>query len=104
MAQVIRSLEEIATVYRIFEKDQVLTHDQLNSIASYFDDQTRLTRVKLIGVGIVCGLRLSIVGGYVKVTRGVGVTTDGDLLSLDDTLFDRYKVYDDSNPAYHPFS
>lgn len=104
MAQVIRSLEEIATVYRIFEKDQVLTHDQLNSIASYFDDQTRLTRVKLIGVGIVCGLRVSIDGGNVKVTRGVGVTTDGDLLSLDDTLFDRFKRYDDSNPAYPPFS
>src|SRR5581483_8837190 len=104
MAQVIRSLEEIATVYRIFEKDQVLTHDQLHSIASYFDDQTRLTRVKLIGVGIVCGLRVSIEGGQVKVTKGVGVTTDGDLLSLDDTLFDRFKRYDDSNPAYPPFS
>lgn len=105
MAQVMRSLEEISTVYRIFEKDQVLTHDQLNSIARYFDDQTRLTRTKLIGVGIVCGLRPSVEDGEVKVTKGVGVTTDGDLITLDaDTFYDRFKRYDESNPAYPPFS
>lgn len=104
MTQVVRSLEEIATVYRIFEKDQVLTHDQLNSIASYLDDQARLTRVKLLGVGIVCGLRPSIEGGQVKITKGVGVTTDGDLLYfMEEIRFDRFRPYDASNPAYPPF-
>lgn len=104
MTQVLRSLEEISTTYRIFEKDQVLTHDQLNSIARYFDDQTRLTRVKLLGVGIVCGLRASVQASKVMVTKGVGVSTDGDLLYFNqDAVFDRFKPYDESHPVYSPF-
>jgi hypothetical protein len=103
MNQVTKSLEEITTRYSIFEKDQVLTHDQLNSVASYFDDQTRLTRIKLLGVGIICGLRVSMQSGNVILTKGVGVSTDGDLLYATDTVFDRFKIYDESNPVYGPF-
>lgn len=104
MNQVLKSLDEITTGFSVFEKNQVLTHVQLNSIANYCDDQTRLTRVNLWGVGIVCGLRVSVQGGQIKVGQGLGVTTDGDLLHFAvDTLFDRFKLYDDSNPAYAPF-
>src|SRR5262245_8530168 len=104
MNQVLKSLEEITTGYSVFEKDQVLTHDQLNSVADYFEDQTRLTRVKLLGVGIVCGLRVSVEGSNVLVTKGAGVTTDGDLLYFAaDPLFDKFKLYDQSNPGYGPF-
>ena len=104
MSQVLKSLEDITTGYSIFEKDQVLTHEQLNSVADYFDDQTRLTRVKLLGVGIVCGLGVSVQGSNIKVTKGAGVTTDGDLLYFAaDTVFNRFKVYDESNPVYGPF-
>ncbi len=104
MLQIMQNLREISTGYSVFEKDQVLTHDQLNGIARYFEDQTRLTRIKLLGIGIVCGLRVSKVGDTVKVTAGVGVTTDGDLLYFDrDTVFDRFKSYDKSKPAYPPF-
>ncbi len=67
-----KSLAQIATDYSIFEKDQVLTHDQLNSIAGYLDDQTRLGRIGLLGVGIICGLRVSLTGGVIQVTRGPG--------------------------------
>ena len=98
-----RSLDHISTDYSFFEKDQVLTHDQLNSIVSYLDDQTRLTRVNLLGVGIACGLRVSLQGSAVNVTKGIGVTTDGDILFLDHTVFDRYKLYDAANPRYAPF-
>lgn len=98
-----RSLQQIADGYSVFEQDQVLTAKQLNSLAEYADDQTRLTRVRLLGVGVVCGLRASLAGGQVRVTRGVGVTSDGDILSLDaDTTFDRWRPYDDSRPAYPP--
>lgn len=98
------SLAELQSNYSRFEKDQVLTHDQLNSVADFADDQIRLTRVQLLGVGIVAGLRPSIDGTTVTVTRGVGITTDGDLLSLAaDTAYDRYKAYDESHPAYAPF-
>ncbi len=98
-----RSLQAIADSYSVFEQDQVLTAGQLNSLADYADDQTRLTRVRLLGVGVVCGLRVSLGGGQVRVTRGVGVTSDGDILALDaDTTFDRWRPYDASRPAYPP--
>ncbi|HWM25272.1 MAG TPA: hypothetical protein VNP98_10640 [Chthoniobacterales bacterium] len=102
---VLQSLQAISTGYSVFEKDQVLTHDQLNTVAEYFDDQTRLTRVKLLGVGIVCGLRVSPEEAKVTVSKGAGITTDGDLLYFAaDTVFDRFKLYDESGPKYAPFS
>ncbi|HVZ42078.1 MAG TPA: hypothetical protein VHI13_22555 [Candidatus Kapabacteria bacterium] len=103
MTPIFKSLEQISTGYTVFEKDQVLTHEQLNSLADYADDQIRLTRVKLLGVGLACGLRVSLANATVSVTRGVGVTTDGDLLYLDaDTNYVQFKAYDASYPAYAP--
>ncbi|HEX9107606.1 MAG TPA: hypothetical protein VF832_10270, partial [Longimicrobiales bacterium] len=100
---VTRSLDEIVQEYAVFEKDQVLTHDQLNSVSGYADDQVRLTRVRLLGVGVVCGLRPSLANNTVTVTRGIGVTTDGDLLYLDqDTSFAAFRPYDTTFPAYPP--
>lgn len=102
------SLDDITTDYAVFEKDQVLTADQLNGVTDYLDDQARLTRIKLIGIGIVCGLRVSLSesedGTFVTVTEGVGVTSDGDLLYFEsDTDYDTYRLYDSSNPFYSPF-
>lgn len=89
--------------YSVFERDQVLSHDQLNSVAGYLDQETRLNRTTLSGVGIICGLRVSIQGNTVALTRGAGVTTDGDLILIPhDMVYDRYKRYDDSNPRYEP--
>jgi hypothetical protein len=102
--RITRSLDEITTRYTVFEENQVLTHDQLNDLADYLDDQDRLTRVALLGVGIVCGLRVARLDGAVVVTRGVGVTTQGDVLWLSaDARFDRFKAYDKSAPVYLPF-
>ncbi len=104
MTQVIRSLDEISTLYSVFEKDQVLTHDQLNSIANYLDDQNRLSRVKLLGIGIVCGLAVSLKANVVRVKKGVGISSDGDILYYaQDMRFDQFLLYDESNPAYSPF-
>jgi hypothetical protein len=104
MSSVFKSLDSVTTGYSRFEKDQVLTHDQLNSISDYFDDQIRLSRVALLGVGIACGLRVSIQDDSVRVTKGFGMTTDGDLLSLpSDVVFHKFKPYDESNPRYGPF-
>ena len=52
-------LQEITTKYHTFVDNQVLTKDQLNEFVTYFDDQDRLTRVFLNGVGVVCGFRIS---------------------------------------------
>ncbi|HZI11160.1 MAG TPA: hypothetical protein VE153_12290 [Myxococcus sp.] len=104
MAQALINLNNISTGYTVFEKDQVLTEKQLNSVSSYLDDQERLTRVSLSGVGISCGLQVSLNANRVTLGRGVGVTTDGDLLRrAADTVFDRYKEYATEAPPYAPF-
>lgn len=100
----IRSLETLSSEYSVFERDQVLTEAQLNSVARYFDDQERLTRTELLGVGLIGGLRVDIASGKVRVGKGLGLTTDGDLLLLPaDTSYDSIKAYDEKAPFYAPF-
>jgi len=80
--------------YTVFEEDQVLTSGQLNEIVQYLDQQDRATRTKLLGVGIVCGLRVMRRDDSVTVTEGAGVTTEGDLLYLEaDRTYDRWKPF-----------
>lgn len=100
----VQSLKHISEMYSIFEKGQVLTHDQLNSIAEYLDDQTRLTRVNLIGVGILCGFDISLEKTRIKIGKGVGVTTDGDLVVFSaPRIFEWFTLFDESRPRYAPF-
>ncbi len=76
-------LTEITTQYHTFVDDQVLTKDQLNGFISYFEDQDRMTRAFLHGVGTVCGFKLkNVTEKSITITQGVGVTTDGDLITL----------------------
>jgi hypothetical protein len=99
-------LKDITTSYHSFQNDQVLTATQLNEFLTYFEDQDRLTRISLSGVGIVCGLKVSLIQEKqflpidvselttaekklfnskvtkIVVEQGYGVTTDGDLLYL----------------------
>ncbi len=109
-------LEEITGQYRSFVDNQVLTAKQLNEIVDFFEDQQRLTRTRLIGVGIVCGLQIKQSGAEVHLSHGCGVTTDGDLLhhagflkageseeSATDLVFKNYKTYDDQAAHYPPF-
>ncbi len=104
MTQILKSLDEITTGYSIFEKDQVLTATQLNSVACYLEDQTRLTRTQLLGVGLICGLKVTGDGKQITVGKGMGITTDGDLLYYSsDRQFSQYKLYDDKNPVYSFF-
>ncbi|ACM22083.1 hypothetical protein Geob_3745 [Geotalea daltonii FRC-32] len=100
----VQSLQHISEMYSIFEKGQVLTHDQLNSIAEYLDDQTRLTRVNLIGVGILCGFDISLEETRIEIGKGVGVTTDGDLVVFSaPRIFEWFTTFDESRPRYAPF-
>ncbi len=105
MATIQLSLDSLSTDYPVFEPDQVLTDTQLNGLTQYLDDQDRLTRVELLGVGIAGGLRVKWVApARVTVSRGAGITTDGDLLVVAaDRTFDSYKPYDNSAPQYLPF-
>jgi hypothetical protein len=111
-------LSTITAQYRSFVNDQVLTADQLNTLIQYFEDQGRLSRVCLNGVGIACGFQVSLSGSKeIIVSQGCGVTTDGDLIQLqqpvpeestqtidiDSIKFTHYKVYEDTIVKYTPF-
>lgn len=112
-------LTKITTQYHTFEDNQVLTKDQLNEFINYFEDQDRLTRIFLCGVGIVCGFYLKLNSAKSKITilQGVGVTTDGDLIKLKIDIaqsplksidfaqveYTHFKNYEDSFAGYRFF-
>src|SRR3954464_14556094 len=68
-------------IYPFFEANQVLTNAHLNELFEYLDEQTRLTRSNLIGIGIVCGLEVTFEApGTVHLSKGCGVTSEGYLI------------------------
>jgi hypothetical protein len=97
-------IKEPKTSFNYFEDNQVLTAEQLNKVVQYFDYQERITRARLIGVGIVCGLNIVFERNAITVTKGVGVTSDGDMIVLetDKTLISA-QVLNDQKANYAPF-
>lgn len=73
--------------YPVFEANQVLTNAHLNDLFEYLDDQSRLTRANLIGIGIVCGLEISFNGfDVIRLTKGCGITSEGYLILQPDDV------------------
>lgn len=99
--------------YPNFVANQVLTNTQLNNMFEYLDSQNRLTRIRLIGTGIVCGLnaRFENTGDELRliISEGYGVTSDGYLVHLPETEYNQIRSYQDSFhetediPLYPPF-
>src|SRR5215216_6166851 len=91
--------------YTEFENNQVLTADQLNDLFRYLDIQSRLTRTRGIGVGIICGLEIGVTEqSNIVVSKGTAITTDGDLLFVDsDLVFDQFSEFKDANSKYDYF-
>jgi hypothetical protein len=97
-------LKKPVNTHYYFEDNQVLTAAQLNNAVQYFDYQQRLTRTQLIGCGIVCGLKTSGLFESVAITKGIGITSDGDLLTLaEDKLFTQARPLDDRKAQYKVF-
>ncbi len=92
--------------YPVFEDSQVLTSGQLNQMIKYLDQQNRLTRVSLIGMGIVCGMKLSCEttdeGTTLTISKGVGVTSEGFLITIGDCPTTRYRVYNKPDSVSYP--
>lgn len=104
MANILNSLAKLANNYTVFNKDQVLSDEQLNSLSKYFDDQDRLTRVNLIGVGLVCGCNIEIQGNAVVLNKGLAITTDGDLINIEKAIsFSAFKPFGIDQPKYNKF-
>jgi len=96
-------------VYNRFINNQVLTESQLNSVLNHLNYQDKATRVDLTGVGIVCGLEISRSGNKISLTKGVGITTDGDLIQIDEEGdedkkdYEYFRKFSDSNARYSRF-
>jgi hypothetical protein len=98
------SLAELNRQYTVFERNQVLSDVQLNGVTDYLNDQDRLSRLLLFGVGVHGGLRVSGTKTAITVGKGVGVTTDADVLWLDKAVtYSRFRKYDETAPRYDPF-
>src|ERR1700744_983721 len=89
--------------YPEFVPDQILTSNNLHDMFTYVDEQERLTRANLIGIGIVCGLEVSVNAGYNQLTisAGCGVTSGGYLITFPETTFTQYKSYNALKKLYY---
>lgn len=98
-------MSQIIPTYPIFEGSQVLTSDQLNQLSAYLDQQNRLTRSKLIGIGIVCGLQVHPLAGGLKISKGLGITSEGFLIQIGtDFSATHYRSYTlPETVTYKPF-
>jgi hypothetical protein len=61
--------------YPKFVADQLLTAASLNDMFGYLDEQDRLSRANLLGIGIVCGLQVINHGNAIEITKGCGITS-----------------------------
>src|SRR5882757_62236 len=92
----------IMNTFPVFQPDQVLTNQHLNDLFNYLDQQERLSRCKLLGSGIVCGLDISHTADTINITKGCGITSQGYLILFCDHIGDSgYKYY--IPYAKHPF-
>ncbi|HYE54394.1 MAG TPA: hypothetical protein VD996_06105, partial [Chitinophagaceae bacterium] len=86
-----------------FVADQLLTAEDLNNMFGYLEEQERLTRTTMIGIGIICGLdaKTSADGTSITITRGGGDTSEGYLMRLETDTFYEYKAFDALKPKYY---
>jgi hypothetical protein len=93
--------------YPVFDANQVLTDDHLNAVVNYLEEQDRLTRANLVGVGISCGLNATIdrAAGVVGIVKGCAVTSLGYLLTEPESMkLTGYRAYGlPIGDAYAPF-
>jgi len=86
----------IQNTYPLFEANQVLSNEHLNNLFAYLDEQERLTRTNLIGIGIVCGLVPTVAanGSNILISKGCGVTSEGFFIVWDNPqALEYYKPY-----------
>ncbi len=99
-------LPEQPTSYPMFVADQLLTAENLNDLFGYLDMQERGTRINLIGLGIVCGLELTVnaAGTEIVIGKGCGITSAGYLVRWEETRLANYKPYNAARElVYAPF-
>lgn len=89
--------------YPKFEPNQVLTAEQLNHLSDFLRNSDLRTRANVIGIGPVCGLEVIFASGAapsLTITSGIGITSEGYLIEVDDYTATRYLSYQD--PLFYP--
>ena len=80
-----------STKYPVFEADQVLSQKHLNNITSYLEEQDRVTRVGAIGIGIVCGMKISNPrDAIIQIGCGTAITSLGYQIQWEQQQFTHY--------------
>jgi hypothetical protein len=92
--------------YPKFVPNQVLTSDNLNDLFGYLDEQQRITRTNLLGIGIVCGLQVKTGtdpdgSTYITITEGCGVTSQGYLVTVPEVKYHYYNDFDAVKCQYY---
>jgi hypothetical protein len=83
-----KKLSDYARHYPIFEPNQVLTAEDLNSVVKFLEGEDPTSRRILGGVGLACGLDGWRSGTKITVRKGFGIASSGDLIFLaEDTEF-----------------
>lgn len=91
------------SIYPVFEADQVLSQKELNLLVSHLEEQDRITRKNLIGLGIVCGLELSFPSPTtVKIACGTAATSLGFQINWKETTFSQYHNFEVSDQFLQP--
>lgn len=89
--------------YPVFEADQVLSQKELNMLVSHLEEQDRMTRKNLTGIGIVCGLDLTFpTPNSVHISCGTAVTSLGFQINWKEKLLTHYQEYDLSDQFLQP--
>ncbi len=99
-------MNDILNTYPVFERNQVLTSTQLNNLVNYLDQQNRLTRARLIGMGVVCGLEIDYNKSEkaITISKGTGITSEGYLIALGECVTVKYRPYNlPPGTIYEPF-
>ena len=89
--------------YPIFEADQVLSQTHLNKLIGYLEEQDRMSRIALLGMGIVCGLDVIRPNATtVHISCGTAITSLGFLIPFDNSKYTHYKETNISEHFLHP--
>src|SRR5690606_15508314 len=87
---------ELQNFYPDFVANQILTNTQLNNLRDFLDEQNRLTRTRLIGMGIACGLQGRLDNdNSITISEGFGISSHGYLIELPETKYTRFRSYVD---------
>ncbi|MFT3794684.1 hypothetical protein [Flavobacterium sp.] len=89
--------------YPVFEADQVLSQKELNQAISHLEEQDRITRKQLTGIGIVCGAELTFPNTHsVAISCGTAVTSLGFQINWKEKTLSAYHEIELSEQFLNP--